>query len=365
MNALAYYKALHQIPEPSEKEFETSKYIFDALESIGYNPTVVGDTGVFADLISDENLPWILLRADIDALPINENSGLPYSSKHAGVMHACGHDSHSAMLLETAKNLFSKKLPHNVRFLFQPAEETTTGALKIIDKVIPKNLIACFAMHVWPQVPFGLAVTKSGALMASSDFAKIKFYGKSSHCSQQEKGNNALLSAVDMVSAFPNVNQIATNDEAMLFCGSIHSGAAHNIVPDFAEIYATIRTYSSEHRNNTKKQLQIVADEIASKYSTRAQIDYEGGCPPVCNDEKIVKILTNNIFNVSDTASPTLAGEDFACFSEYAPSCMIWLGIGDTPPLHNEKFFVPNEVLPIGVELWNKIANFNWEEELS
>ena len=213
----------------------------------GYNPTFLKGTGVFADLVTDNNLSWILLRADIDALPINEESDLSYASKNDGVMHACGHDAHTAMLLATAKILKNKKLTHNIRFVFQPAEETTTGAAKIIDKIIPQNLIACFAMHVWPQIPFGKVITKRGALMASSDFLKLKFHGKSAHCSTQEKGNNSLLSAVDMVSAFPDINKNATNNEAMLFCGSIHSGNLHNIVPDLSEIYGTIRTYSIKH----------------------------------------------------------------------------------------------------------------------
>ncbi|MBR3968195.1 MAG: amidohydrolase [Clostridia bacterium] len=363
-NALLHYKNLHQIPELSEKEFKTSEYIANALKEIGYTPHIVGDTGVFADLVSDASLPWLLFRADIDALPIEEDSGLPYSSQNDGVMHACGHDSHTAMLLEAAENLYGKKLQHNIRFLFQPAEETTTGASKVIDSVIPENLIACFAMHVWPQIPLGCAVTKSGPLMASSDFFKIKFFGKSSHCSQQEKGNNALLSAVDMVNALPNINKTATNDEALIFCGSIHSGALHNIVPDLSEIYGTIRTYSVEHRNAVKELLSQAAQDIALKYGTTAQIDYDGGCPPVYNDEKIVITLVNN-FDLSNNVTPTLAGEDFSLFSDYAPSCMLWLGIGDTPPLHNEKFYVPNEILPIGVKLWCKIASHNWKEDLS
>ncbi len=363
MSAFEFYKRLHQMPELSEKEFQTCNYIFDILQNIGYSPTIVGNTGVFADLICDRNAPWILLRADIDALPINENSGVPYSSQNGGVMHACGHDAHTAMLLDAAKQLYSKKLSHNIRFVFQPAEETTTGAAKILNDVIPDNLIACFAMHVWPQVPLGTFVTKRGALMASSDFLKLKFFGKSSHCSQQEKGNNALLSAVDMVSALPDINKTATNDKAMLFCGSIHSGTLHNIVPDYSEIYGTIRTYSVEHRNSIKTLIKKTADDIAAKYGTNPDITYEGGCPPVYNDEKIVDIL-NYDYGICDNATPTLAGEDFAFFGEYAPSCMLWLGIGDTPPLHNEKFFVPSEVLPIGVDLWIQIAKHNWEDEL-
>ena len=361
--AFDYYKTLHQMPELSEKEYQTSQYIFDTLSGFGYCPVMLGDTGVYADLISSDNLPWIILRADIDALPICEENQLPYCSQNSGVMHACGHDAHTAMLLEVASILKDKKLAHNIRFVFQPAEETTTGAAKIIDKIIPNNLIACFAMHVWPEVPFGQAVTKHGALMASSDFLKLKFYGKSSHCSTQEKGNNALLSAVDMVSAFPDINKNATNNKALLFCGSIHSGNLHNIVPDYSEIYGTIRTYSVEHRENIKALIQKTAFDIAKKYGTRPDIAYDGGCPPVYNSEKIVDTLVKD-FAVQDNATATLAGEDFALYGEYAPLCMRWLGLGDTPPLHNEKFYVPQEILPIGVELWHKIATFDWSDVL-
>lgn len=364
MSALEFYKHLHQIPELSEKEFETSKYIFNKLKAFGYSPKIVGDTGVYADLISDKDLPWLLFRADIDALPINEDSGLSYASQNKGVMHACGHDAHTAMLLDAAKQLYSKTLSHNIRFVWQPAEEPTTGAIKIINDIIPNNLVACFAMHVWPQIPFGTAMTKSGALMASSDFAKIRFYGKSAHCSQQEKGNNALLSAVDMVSAFKEIKDAIGDDNTLLFCGSIHSGVVHNIVPDFSEIFATIRTYSQTQRTNIKEQLLKTANTIANHYGTTAKLEFEGGCPPVLNDESIVKILSDK-FGVENNATSTLAGEDFSYFGNYAPSCMIWLGIGDTPPLHNEKFFVPLDALKIGADLWLKIANFNWEDKLS
>lgn len=364
MSAFEYYKVLHQMPELSEKEYETSKYIFNMLSEFGYNPVFLSETGVYADLTVDNNLPWLLFRADIDALPIKEGCDLPYASKHDGAMHACGHDAHTAMLLEAAKVLKSIKLTHNIRFVFQPAEETTTGAAKIINDIIPNNLIACFAMHVWPGVPFGQAITKHGALMASSDFLKLKFYGKSSHCSQQEKGNNALLSAVDMVSCFPTINKIATNDEAMLFCGSIHSGNLHNIVPDYSEIYGTIRTYSIKHREGIKNEINKTAHTIAQKYGTKPDVAYDGGCPPVLNDKKIVDLLVND-FGVLDNATATLAGEDFSLFGEFAPSCMMWLGIGDVPPLHNPKFYVPQDILPKGVELWLKLANYNWEDKLS
>ncbi len=364
-NALTHYKNLHQIPEISGKEFKTSLYISDYLKKIGYQPYNLGNTSIYADLVTDNSLPWVLLRADIDALPICENSGLPYSSQNTGVMHACGHDTHTSMLLEVAYLLRNKKLPHNIRFLFQSAEETTEGAAETIEcGVIPQNLIACFAMHVWPQIPLGHAITKRGTLMASSDVFRIEFLGKSAHCSQQKFGNNALLSAVDMAHKLPEIKQTVADDNTLLFCGSIHSGTSHNIVPDKSELYGTLRTYSVQHQKNIKQLLQQTADDIACNYGTTAQITFEGGCPPVYNSEKIVAILTGDNFGVNDTATPTLAAEDFAFFGNYAPSAMIWLGLGDVPPLHNEKFSVPSEVLPIGVELWVKIANHNWKGEL-
>ncbi len=363
--ALKHYKKLHKYPELSGKEFKTSQYIFDTLKEIGYAPYQIGGASIYTDLISNSASPWILLRADIDALPISENSGLAYSSKNVGVMHACGHDAHTSILLELAHTLYDRHLPHNIRFLFQSAEETTSGALAaIVDGIIPKNLIACFAMHVWPQIPLGSAVTKRGALMASSDVFRVKFFGKSVHCAQQDNGNDALLSAVDFASALPKIKSIAADDNSLLFCGSIHSGDSHNIVPNKSELYGTIRTYSKEHRDNIKNLLYKTADEIAKRYGTTAELTFDGGCPPVYNDEHIVSTLINGNFNVCDDATPTLAAEDFACYGEFAPSVMLWLGIGDTPPLHNEKFFVPPEVLPIGVNLFEKIAIYNWKEEL-
>ncbi len=365
MSAFEYYKNLHQMPELSGKEVKTSQYIRDILAGIGYSPVIPSDTSVYADLICDDTLPWIMLRADIDALPIKEDCDIPYASKNDGVMHACGHDAHTSMLLELAQTLFNKRLPHNIRFLFQSAEETTTGAMAAIEAgVVPKNLIACFAMHVWPQIPFGKAVTKCGWLMASSDVFRIKFSGKSAHCSQQEKGKNALLCAVDMASSLPGIKQQFGNDNTLLFCGSIHSGDSHNIVPDKSELYGTIRTYSPKHQEKIKKSIKKTASDIANQYGATACVTFEGGCPPVYNDQCLVAALISNDFGVTDTAEPTLAAEDFAHFCRFAPSCMLWLGLGDTPPLHNEKFYVPQEILPIGVDLWKKIAAFNWSDVL-
>ena len=148
-DAQSYYRQLHKIPERSGSEYLTSNYIAQNLTSFGYEAKYAGSTTVYADLIADTALPWILLRADMDALPVAEQSGLSFASEHPGWMHACGHDAHCAMLLEAAGSLFGKKLPHNIRFVFQSAEETTQGALEAIQQgILPAHLLSCFTMHV-------------------------------------------------------------------------------------------------------------------------------------------------------------------------------------------------------------------------
>ena len=149
------------------QEKKTSAYIFNELKNYGFDPVRVGETGIYADLCADPSLPWLLFRADIDALPVTEQTGLPFASEIEGMMHACGHDTHVAMLLTAACLLRDSKLPQNIRFLFQPAEEVTSGAKVMIEAgVIPANTVAAFGFHVWPKVPKGKIVAKAGSLMA-------------------------------------------------------------------------------------------------------------------------------------------------------------------------------------------------------
>ena len=160
---LEYYEYLHAHPELSKQEFQTAEFLMETLSGMGYSPVRIGTTGVYADLIVDENLPFVMLRSDMDALPVNEETGISYASQNPGVMHACGHDSHMAMLLSAAEELKEKRLPQNIRFLFQPAEEGVTGAQEMVEAgAVPKNTAAVFGMHVWPGVPKGKVLAKTG-----------------------------------------------------------------------------------------------------------------------------------------------------------------------------------------------------------
>ena len=362
---VTHYRELHRFPESSGNEKKTPQYIENELSKLHYNPQRIGNAGVIADLVTDPQFPWLLFRADMDALAIQENSCAAVQSEVPGTMHACGHDSHCAMLLETARLLRDKQLPHNIRFLFQPAEETTKGAAEMIEcGALPRNLCACFAMHVWPGIEKGMVATRSGALMASSDVFQINVSGKSVHCAQRHLGADALKAAVDIVSSFPGIHAATEDPNTILFCGSIHSGSSHNIVADAATVSGTIRSFSASDRKNIKELLADSVSCAGKKPGIHAELRWDGGCPAIRNDRIMVDLLKQLQPSLMEDTAPTMAAEDFACYQEYAPGVMLWLGLGDVPPLHNEAFYVPEDVLPFGVELWGKIAAFDWSRAL-
>ena len=362
MDACSIYRQLHKTPELSGQEIQTAQQIENILRSAGYQPRRIGHTGVYADLVTDAGLPWLLLRADMDALPVQENSSVSFPSEHPGVMHACGHDAHCAMLLEAAARLRTKVLPQNIRFLFQPAEETTKGAAELIAAgAIPSNTHACFAMHVWPGIPKGLPATGPGALLASSDVYRIEIRGRSAHCAQRVKGADALQTAVEIAARLPSIEALAQGDGTLLFCGSIHSGSAHNVVPDEASLYGTLRTYRKESRQLIKAALEQATRENCTQFGTTAQVVWDGGCPAINNSPQLIEQLRQIEPTLRTDVVPTMAAEDFACYQEHVPGLMVFLGIGDVPPLHNPAFYVPEDSLPTGVSLWLNIAHHNWK----
>ena len=361
-DVVSYYRDLHRMPELSGAEVETAMYLEQELLRIGYLPQRIGKTGVYADLVSEPQLPWLLLRADTDALAIQENSCADVISENSGVMHACGHDAHCAMLLEAAKVLYGKTLPQNIRFLFQPAEETTKGAAEMIENgVIPQNLCACFAMHLWPGVEKGKVVTCSGKMMASSDVFFIRISGRKAHCAQQHLGADALQTALTIATGLNDIRKQATNPQTILFCGSIHSGSSHNVVPDEATLMGTLRSFSPWDRQVLKTGVEYLCRHAAQAYDTKVSLVWDGGCPAIHNDAELIRVLQKLNPTICDDLSPTMAAEDFACYQDFAPGVMMWMGVGDVPPLHNEAFYVPTEVLPQGVELWMKIARHKWK----
>lgn len=363
LNVTKFYRDLHQIPELSNQECNTACYIENALRSFGFSPRRIGQTGVTADLVAGESLPWILLRADMDALPGEEKSCAAEPSRNDGIMHSCGHDAHMAMLLAAAESLAGKKVPQNIRFLFQPAEETTQGAAQMIAYgALPDHLLACFSLHVWPGVPLGRLATRSGAMMASSDVYHISISGKSAHCAQAAKGADALQSAVSLAARLPKIKEMVGHPDTILFCGSIHSGSSHNIVPDQATLWGTIRSFSEEDRILIKAALEQELYTVTKKYGTAGKLIWDGGCPAVNNSDVLVRKMASIFPGLMTDAVPSLAAEDFALYQQYVPGVLVWMGTGATPPLHSNSFFVPEEILPLGQKFWESISLWDWAD---
>lgn len=358
---LTYYEYLHRNPEPSGQEENTACYLIAALTEMGYEPARIGKYGVYADLITDKDLPWILLRSDMDALPVTEETGVTYASQNPGVMHACGHDSHMAMLLEAAKELSDKKLPQNLRFLFQPAEETVAGAEEMIAcGAIPEKCVAVFGMHVWPGVPKGKVLAKAGALMASATNIRISCRGLSAHCGNRERGKDAMMTMAEILVGTREVETLADGDGSILFFGKLRAGTGHNIVASEATMEGTLRTYYPATREKMLKKLESVAAETAAIHGTEITVSYSAYAPSVINPEHLAKQVQKILPNVVTDMESSRIAEDFSRYQEKVPGVLLWLGVGDTPSLHNSKFLVPKEVLPLGVDAWLRLAQHQW-----
>ena len=210
-------------------------------------------------------------------------------------------------------------------------------------------------MHVWPGVPKCTLATCEGALMASCDFFKISFHGKSAHCAQAHLGHDALQAAVMMAG---RINEIKSQiqEKMILFCGNIHSGEGYNIVPSEAIVGGTVRTFSNDVQKRVVKELEQAAKECAEKVGADYSVEWLGYTAPLNNAPDIVEELAQFLPELNAHAVPSYAAEDFALYQEKVPGVLMWLGTGDTAPLHNECFYVPEEVLYAGVEGWLKIA---------
>ena len=310
---LEYYEYLHAHPELSRQEFQTAEFLMDTLAGMGYAPERIGETGVYADLITDPDAPWILLRSDMDALPVAEETGVPYASRNPGVMHACGHDSHMAMLLAAAEELKKKNLPQNIRFLFQPAEEGVTGAVEMIAAgAVPANTAAVFGMHVWPGVEKGKVLAKAGPLMVSTTTIEIRVKGLGAHCGNREKGNDALMTAAQILARSKEAEDLSNGDGSVLFFGMLHSGTSHNIVASDAFMKGTLRTYYPETRERVLAKLEEIVAQTAAEYKTEAEVTYSCFAPAVINPEELTQQLQMLLPDVVTEIEPTRVAEDFS-----------------------------------------------------
>lgn len=374
MDTLAYMiemrRHLHRMPELSLQEKETAAFIREQLKALGYEPVAIADTGTYTDFIVDPEKPWLLFRADIDALPVTEETGLPFASEHPGKMHACGHDGHTSMLLGAARafKLGELKSAYNLRFAFQPAEEMYGGAARMIAAgVLPEHLAGAFGFHLWPQVPYGKFGWRKGTLMASNDRFTITITGKGAHAAMQNVGKNALQAGAMLALELPRLSPriLSPSRAALIFVGTMNAGSGYNIVADRCTMEGTCRALTPEDRDAIEAGIKELASGIAALYGVQIEVEYVRQYPPLLTHEsaadEIRKIFPENL--LWEAPEPFMTAEDFAYFTEKVNGGMLLLGTGreDYPnPLHSSRFTFDENLMALGVKAYGILANGQW-----
>lgn len=374
MDTLAYMiemrRHLHRMPELSLQEKETAAFIREQLKALGYEPVAIADTGTYTDFIVDPEKPWLLFRADIDALPVTEETGLPFASEHPGKMHACGHDGHTSMLLGAARafKLGELKSAYNLRFAFQPAEEMYGGAARMIAAgVLPEHLAGAFGFHLWPQVPYGKFGWRKGTLMASNDRFTITITGKGAHAAMQNVGKNALQAGAMLALELPRLSSriLSPSRAALIFVGTMSAGSGYNIVADRCTMEGTCRALTPEDRDAIEAGIKELASGIAALYGVQIEVEYVRQYPPLLTHEsaadEIRKIFPENL--LWEAPEPFMTAEDFAYFTEKVNGGMLLLGTGreDYPnPLHSSRFTFDENLMALGVKAYGILANGQW-----
>ena len=376
---VAFRHNLHENPELGYEEFETAKKISKRLEDHGGFDIQSGiaKTGIVVTLGKDKPGKGIALRADMDCLPITEKSGKPWTSKKPGLMHACGHDGHTSMLLGTALTLshFADSLKGPVKFIFQPAEEGGAGGDKMVTEGVLENpaVEMIFGLHGWPGLKLGEFASCSGSMMANADEFEITILGRGGHAAFPQKCIDPIVIASQVISAIQSISSrsIAPEDAAVVTVAKIEGGTAFNIIPDRVNLLGTIRTLSDETQARIFERLTAITSGVAESMGGKAEIKITKGYPVLRNDPKayqyVARTLTSADNPLTEVTSlfPQLVGEDFAYFGQKVPACFFVLGLnpeGHTgyPQLHQADFYFNDDAIPIGIDCFTKLALNYW-----
>lgn len=333
---------IHAHPETAGCEERTATVVENELHACGIG-TVRSGTCVIGTLQGGKPGKKLILRADMDALPVTEQTGLPFASRAAGVCHACGHDIHTAALLFAARllSLRRSELHGSVCFLFQPAEETLTGAHAVLtDPVLSAALSgadAIFAAHTWPDLPAGSIGLRRGVMMASADTFTIRVQAQGGHAAHPERTADPVLTAAQIITQLHTIvsRELLPTDSAVLTVGEIHAGSAPNIIPSEAVLRGTFRTLSPAVRETIAASIRRITEQTAAAGRADAQAAFSPGCPPLINTDALLPLIeraaveTVGRENVSFLPSPSMGSEDFSCYLETLPGVFFRIGTGD------------------------------------
>ena len=364
---------LHAHPELSGQEERTKYLVKGILEASGYKIKESDrHFGLIADLVVDENAKTVAIRADMDALPIQEQTGKPYASREKGIMHACGHDSHTAIALGTAIAMAAHKeeLPGNIRFIFQPSEESKEGgSVEMIEEGALEGVSGIFGLHAYPYLNSGEIGYKYGVMMASADVFTIEIFGKSAHGARPHEGVDAILVTSMIVNSLNHIvsRMIDPLHPAVISLGTISGGMASNIICDHVLLKGTVRTINEEIRNNIPQMMESSIEGISKSMGAKYKFDYEFGQPELINHEEMVDIIVEEAENIIgkehciDLIDPVMGGEDFSEYLKIVPGAFFRLGTCDEEKKtcvsqHNSRFDVDDDALQVGMKIMGASA---------
>jgi hippurate hydrolase len=365
---VALRRDIHREPELGFDTDRTAEKVLAALDGLPLDiETGVARNGIVATLRGAGEGPTVALRADMDALPIQEETALPFASETEGRMHACGHDGHTSMLVGAAHVLseMRDRLGGTVKFVFQPAEEGGGGGRVMVDEGVADDISSIFALHLWPGLPFGKVATKAGSIMAAADAFEMEITGSGGHGAMPHLAADAVVIAAQVVTTLQTVvsREVDPVKPAVLTVGEIAAGTAFNIIPEKAHLGGTVRTLDPDLRESMPGRIEALARGVAKGMRGDANLDYTFSYPVTVNDEGAadrVLGVAENLFgaeSVLELPNPSMGGEDFAFFLEKVPGAFIWLGVGeDVSGLHTPQFAFAEEVLPRGSALLAALA---------
>jgi len=371
---------LHAHPELGYAEHRTAEVIRAKLTEIGveFRGGLAGGTGTLA-FLPGNGAETIALRADIDALPIEEESEAPWSSVHPGCMHACGHDGHTTILLGAASVLAQiareAPLPNPVTFLFQPAEEGGAGGKRMVEEgcltgeVIGTPVTRIYGLHGWPQMPLGTVGSRPGAMLAAADKFTVTLRGLGGHAAQPHMTRDPIVAGSAIVQTLQSITSRSVDpfDPVVVSVTQFHAGTTHNIIPERATISGTVRTLREETRRLVIERIQCIARSTASAFGCEADLDYHDGYPVTLNDPHVTRTFeqvarrTFGDARVLPVPAPSMGGEDFSYYGQHVPACFFLLGLqpDNQPPLpllHHPRFDFPDAAIPTGIEAFVRLA---------
>jgi amidohydrolase len=372
---------IHAHPELRYEENRTADIIAKRLTELGYTvETGIGRTGVVGLLRGTQGSGKMIgLRADMDALPIQERNQFPHASRHPGKMHACGHDGHVAMLLGAAQEIAENRdFKGSVVLIFQPAEEGGAGAQRMIDDGLFQRypVDAVFAMHNWPGLQEGEFAAHEGAVMASSNEFSVKIQAKGAHAAMPDLGIDPIVIAAQLILAFQTI--VSRNckpvEPAVLSVTQIQAGEAINVIPDHAILQGTVRTFSIATLNLIEQHMSKLSTELCAAFGATAEMEFERKYPPTINTAEMAQLAKNALKRVPEVTAvhtnlpPTMGAEDFAFMLQHKPGAYLWIGNGDGGhrshghgigpcTLHNPSYDFNDKILPLGVKAWLAITH--------